>query len=362
MTSLTKICSAILVLVSFFIAPTLVAEPFKVGVIVPLSGPLAEYGTAIVNGITLAKEQYPEKLKSCDFSIEDSAYKTTQALAAFNKFHVSGGVGLVYTFGGPMGEALAPVAESRRVPLIIDHIDGKAVAGKSFVVRYANSKYEFGEVLTRSLTKRGIKRVGLMVVENQYIDALVSGFIAESKGQIEVETIARVTPDETDLRHLAPKVRAAKFDALGLFLLPAQASTLAKNTHLPRVTLFGGDFMASPVPLHDANGALDGILFPNNVVNEEFTETYAKRFGNEAHIKFAAEGYDVSMLLAELVCSKAMQTSLKPTDVMELMAAAPLRRGAQGDTTFKVTPDGDRYFSAPVFTIIGRRSGFSIDR
>jgi hypothetical protein len=157
-------------------------------------------------------------------------------------------------------------------------------------------------------------------------------------------------------------VRAAKFDALGLFLLPAQASTLAKNTHLPRVTLFGGDFMASPVPLHDANGALDGILFPNNVVNEEFIETYAKRFGNEAHIKFAAEGYDVSMLLAELVCSKAMQTSLKPTDVMELMAAAPLRRGAQGDTTFKVTPDGDRYFSAPVFTIIGRRSGFSIDR
>lgn len=90
MTSLTKICSAILVLVSFFIAPTLVAEPFKVGVIVPLSGPLAEYGMAIVNGITLAKEQYPEKLKSRDFSIEDSAYKTTQALAAFNKFHVSG--------------------------------------------------------------------------------------------------------------------------------------------------------------------------------------------------------------------------------------------------------------------------------
>jgi branched-chain amino acid transport system substrate-binding protein len=362
MTNANLIRAASIFITSLFLAPSLLAEPFKVGVIVPLSGPVAEYGTAIVNGITLAKEQYPEKLARCDFSVDDSAYKTTQALAAFNKFQVGKGVGLVYVFGGPMGEALAPLAESRRTPLIIDHIDSKAAAGKKFVVRYANSERELGASLTRSLTKRGVKRVGLVVVDNQYIEALIAGFVEESKGLIEVETIARVTPDEGDLRHLAPKVRASKFDALGLFLLPAQASSLAKNLHLQGAILFGGDFMASPVPLQDANGALDGILFPNNLVDEQFTKAYGKRFGNEAHIKFAAEGFDVAMMLAELVCSQVGQNSAKPEEIMQRITSAPVRRAAQGETVFKIAPNGDRYFSAPVVTMIGRRSGFSVDR
>jgi hypothetical protein len=261
-----------------------------------------------------------------------------------------------------MGEALSPIAESRKTPLIIDHIDSKAAAGKKFVVRYANSERELGASLARSLTKRAVKRVGLVVVDNQYIEALVAGFIEESKGRIEVETIARVTPDEGDLRHLAPKVRATTFDALGLFLLPSQASSLAKNLRLQGAILFGGDFMASPVPLQDANGALDGILFPNNLVEEKFTKAYAKRFGNEAHIKFAAEGFDVAMMLADLVCSKATHNSSKPEEIMQQIASAPVRQATQGETVFKVAPNGDRYFSAPVVTMIGRRSGFSVDR
>jgi len=337
------------------------ADPFKVGVIVPLTGPVAEYGTAIVNGITLAQEQHKEKLSACQFAIEDSAYKTTQALTAFNKFQIGGGAGLVYVFGGPMGEALAPVAESKKAPLIIDHIDGKSVAGKEFVVRYANSKSELGASLTRSLQKRGVKRVALVVVDNQYLNALVEGFIADSKGSIEVETIARITPDEIDLRHLAPKIRAAKFDALGLFLFPAQASSLAKNLHMPGKILMSGDFMASPVPLEDARGALDGIIFPNNLVDETFTSAYKKRFGNNAHIKFAAEGYDVAMMLAENVCSHAGTSPVSGEQVMKFLTSVPPRKGAQGETVFKVSPDGDRYFAAPVVSMIGKRSGFSVD-
>ncbi len=59
-------------------------EPFRTGVIIPLTGPLAEYGGAISNGITLARETRPELFSSCEFTIEDSAYKTTQALSAFH--------------------------------------------------------------------------------------------------------------------------------------------------------------------------------------------------------------------------------------------------------------------------------------
>jgi len=140
-------------------------ETFRTGVIIPLTGPLAEYGLAMSNGITLAKESRPESFSSCNFAIEDSAYKTTQALGALQKFQALDKVNLVYVFGGPMGEALAPVAESKQLPLIIDHIDGSAVAGKKFSVRYANSKRELGRTLVTSLAKRNVKTVALVVVD-----------------------------------------------------------------------------------------------------------------------------------------------------------------------------------------------------
>jgi ABC-type branched-subunit amino acid transport system substrate-binding protein len=334
------------------------AEPFRAGVIVPLSGPLAEYGTAISNGITLATETRPELFSKCEFTLEDSAYKTTQALSAMQKLQTVNKVDLVYVFGGPMGEALAPVAESKRMPLIIDHIDGNAVAGKKFSVRYANSKRELGRTLVASLDKRQIRKVAIVAVDNQYVNSLVEGFSEEAAGKISVEVVARVTPDDGDLRYLAPKVRAAKVDAIGLFLFPAQASSLARNLHLPNAKLFGSDFLESPTALVDANGALEGALYPNNIIDEEFQRRYQERFKSEAQIKFGAEGYDVAMMLGEQLCSRPRQEWQTPEGVMNLLTAVPKRRGAQGETEFKVSADGDRYFSAPVVTKVASKTGF----
>jgi branched-chain amino acid transport system substrate-binding protein len=336
------------------------AAPFKVGVIVPLSGGVAEYGTAIVNGINLAREQQPEKLGACEFAIEDSAYKNTQAVGAFMKFQ-SSGIDLVYVFGGPMGEALSPLAESRKLPLIIDHIDGQAVAGRKFVVRYASSNRELGAALVRSLVKRGIKRAGMVVTDNQYLNSLERGFIESVQGKFEVEVVARVPPDEVDLRYLTPKLRAGKFDAVGLFLFAPQATSVAKNLHIQGVTLFSGDLIGSRSAMQEARGSLDGVIFPNNVVQEDFVQKYSQRFGNDAQIKFGAEGHDVAILLAEQLCSRARQGRLPPETVMQLLTSAPPQRGAQGETVFKTTPEGDRYFAAPVVSLIGSRSGFVVD-
>lgn len=333
-------------------------EPFRTGVIIPLTGPIAEYGGAISNGITLARETRPELFSSCEFTIEDSAYKTTQALSAFHKLQTIGKVNLVYAFGGPMGEALAPVAETRKAPIIIDHIDGNAVIGKKYSVRYANSKRELGRTLVASLEKRKVKKVGIVAVDNQYIDALIDGFRVEADGKFQVEMLARVTPDDADLRHLAPKVRAAEVDAIGLFLFPAQAAALARNLHLPKAILFGSDFLESPTAIADANGALEGAFYPNNIIDADFQSRYLARFKTEAQIKFAAEGYDVAMLIAESLCRKPQSERGSADAVMHLLTSVQKRVGAQGETEFKVAADGDRYFSAPVVTKVASREGF----
>ena len=43
------------------------AEPVKVGAILPLTGPVAEYGQAIVNSINFAREDHPELFENLTF-------------------------------------------------------------------------------------------------------------------------------------------------------------------------------------------------------------------------------------------------------------------------------------------------------
>ena len=327
------------------------SRPLGIGVIVPLTGVAAEYGTAIVNGINLAREEKPEKFQRCAFSIEDSAYKNTEALAAFSKLQ-STGASVVYVFGGPMAEALAPVAERGKLPLIVDGIDPRVVAGRQFVVRYANTRRELGGAIARSLVKRGVKRAGIVVADNQYLASIEQGFAESSQGLFEVEVVARVLPEDSDLRYLAPKVRSRKFDAVGLLLFGHQAVSLAKNLHMPGAHLFSGGFVAGSTVMKDAQGALDGVIYPQNTVQEDFVRSYTKRFGNDHQIKFGAEGYDVATLLADHVCPHAEQGRLQGETVMQILAAVPPRRGAQGETVFKTTPEGDRYFSAPVVSLV----------
>ena len=50
------------------------SEEFNFGIIVPLTGDLAQYGTAIKNGFELAKTESPKKLEKIRFIYEDSRY------------------------------------------------------------------------------------------------------------------------------------------------------------------------------------------------------------------------------------------------------------------------------------------------
>jgi transposase-like protein len=83
-----------------------------------------------------------------------------------------------------------------------------------------------------------------------------------------------------------------------------------------------------------------------------------ERFKNEAQIKFGAERYDVAMMIGEHLCSRQPQKWQTSEGVMNLLIAVPKRRGAQGETEFKVSADGDRYFSAPVVTKVASKNGF----
>jgi branched-chain amino acid transport system substrate-binding protein len=330
--------------------PLAVAErlPMRVGILVPLTGPAAEYGVAIKNGFELARSKSIDKDGNCNFSFDDSLYDSKQAVISFRRMAAER-YSLVYTFGGPMGEVLAPIAEKEELPLITDSIDPAVSVNRKFVSRYANSYNELGSILAEALKKRGVKKAAIVYVENAYINAVIKGLNAGAVERgIEINIIGSVTGDQADLRTLLPKVAHAQFDAFGNFLFPGQISNFSRimKPYLNGKLIFGGDFLESPVEIEAAQGVLDGAIYPNNLVSPDFREEYMIRFKSAAQIKFAAEGFDVGNLILDRICKSRKRLSAE--EVLDRIYAPEARVGAQGKTEFIRTSEGDKYFRAPV--------------
>jgi branched-chain amino acid transport system substrate-binding protein len=328
------------------------AKP-TIGVIIPLSGPLAEYGDAIRNGIALAESDTAKDRRGCRFKIADSRYSPPLALTAFRSLTTNDNAKLVYVFGGPPGEALAPVAEQAKVPLLSDSIDPVISEGRQFVFRYANPSDDYGRVLAEYLQKRGIKSLGVFKVDNQYVQAMFNGFTAQ-KHRPEVQVLASINPEESDVRSLVPRLSTAQVDAVGVFLMSGQVSSFLRHAKgsLKERLIVGTDFFESSVEIQAAGGALEGAVYTNNLVGDEFRKRYISKFRTSSQIKFAAEGYDVAKMVLDEICRLPRETTA--SEIVSRLEQVPPRNGALGRTEFHRSQLGDKYFAAPVVVMTVR--------
>lgn len=116
--------------------PNSVAAPtdFSVGVTLPLTGALTEYGAAIQNGIQLAREEHPEKFQNVRFVYEDDGYEPKRAISALHKLRSIDRVDVVLGWGTETVLAESPIAESRRIPFLAGALDPRAYRGRRYVI------------------------------------------------------------------------------------------------------------------------------------------------------------------------------------------------------------------------------------
>ena len=79
---------------------------FVVGLILPLSGELADYGEALRHGFELAEEENPELFSHLELRYQDSQYDQKAALNAFGRLEQQGDVKLYHTWGVSPNETI----------------------------------------------------------------------------------------------------------------------------------------------------------------------------------------------------------------------------------------------------------------
>lgn len=324
-------------------------EKFTVGVIAPLSGVLAEYGLAARNGIELAESQHSELFTNIEFVYEDSQWDAKTSVSAFNNLSRIKKVSLIFNWGNPTTEAVAPLAERQTVPLIGVTLDSKVALGKKYLIRSINPEAEFSKKLAEYLRAKGYRKLGVVMAENTYVQGLYDGLKASLSEDQSIEVIAQHNISETDFKSTLLRLRQNKYDAIGVFLISGQVSTFYKQMLQQKVSIptFGTDFFESTTEIKLAGGGMEGAVYPHLGVSTAFESEYVKRFGNDYQIAYAGNAYDMAMLIGTLF--NKLTSKLAPEQIMtELKSLKSTLNGETGAFHFQHTNDGDSYFQFPV--------------
>lgn len=211
------------------------AEPLKVGLIVPMSGPFASTGRQVdaavklfmqQNGATVAGRQVQIILKDDGGVSPELTKRLAQELVARDKVHVLAGFGLT-----PLAFAAAPVATQAKVPMIVMNAATSVIPERSpFIVRTGFTLAQVTAPLAQWAAKNNIKTVVTFVSDyGPGIDAekvFVKDFTAAG-GKV-ISTL-RAPLRNPDYSPFLARVKDAKPDALFVFVPSGEGAAVLKQ-------------------------------------------------------------------------------------------------------------------------------------
>jgi len=326
-----------------------VRQSFNVGVIIPLTGELAEYGTAIRNGFELASSKSQHKFSNIRFIYEDSRYDGKTAVSALQKLHSMNSVDLYYLWGVSPTEAMLPIAAAERLPVIAETTVKEATVGKELVIRAARTGERIAGALAQELVARKFKSVSIISAEIPFYEDILKHLeIFLVVNGISIISKKEILPSETDFKSFLLKQSAAKAEAYGVFLLPAQFPIFFKQAEQMNIKInaFSGDILDSETIVQSCPDNINNTFFTQVGVTPQFRDRYKSTFGDENHVGSAAQSFDLGEVIGELFNDNSKK--LSPTEVIEKFSQMPEHHGVTGTFHYTVTPEAGKELRMPV--------------
>jgi len=212
---------------------TWAADPVKIGLILPMSGPFAAYGKQIEHGVKLYLSQHGDTYggRKVELILKDDNPGTSgdidkrlaQELVVKEKVDILAGFGLT-----PSAFAVAPVATEAKKPMVVMNAATSSITTKSpYIVRASMTLPQNSAPIATWAAKNGIKTVFTLVADyGPGIDAETQfkKTFAAAGGQVVGEV--RVPVKSPDFAPFLQKIKDTKPDAVFIFL-PPSAETIA---------------------------------------------------------------------------------------------------------------------------------------
>jgi branched-chain amino acid transport system substrate-binding protein len=292
------------------------ANTFKIGLIVPMTGPQASTGRQIEaaarlymaqNGDTVAGKKIQLIVKD-DVATPDITKRMAQDLVVNDKINVMAGFGVT-----PAALAAAPIATQSKTPLVVMAAATSSITEASpYVVRTSFTIPQSAVAMADWAPKNGIKKVVTLVSDyGPGIDAekFFKDRLTFNGGQV-VESL-RVPLRGPDFAPFLQKVRDIKPDALFVFV-PSGAGAAVMKQFLERgmdkagIKLIGTGDLTDDDQLNDMGDGALGVVtshhystFHPSAVNKKFVEAFEKANKGMRPNFMAVGGYDGMRVIYE---------------------------------------------------------------
>lgn len=291
-------------------------QPFKIGLILPMTGQQATTGRQIEaatklwiaqNGDTVAGRKVQVILKD-DTSLPDQTRRLAQELIVNDKVDVLAGFGIT-----PSAMATAPIATQSKTPMVVMAAATSAITEASpYIVRTSFTLPQASVALADWAPKNGLKKIVTLVTdygpgidaERFFKDRLLfnGGTVPES---------LRVPLRNPDFAPFLQKVRDIKPDALFVFV-PSGAGAAVMKQFLERgmdkagIKLIGTGDVTDDDQLNDMGDGALGVVTSHHysaahpsAANKKFVEAFQKANKNMRPNFMAIGGYDGMRVIYE---------------------------------------------------------------
>ena len=294
-------------------------QPVKIGVVAEFSGPFADYGTQIVNGMktylklngdTFGGRKIEIIQRDTTGAAPDIAKRLAQELITRDSVDILAGFGLT-----PNALAVAPIDAEAKKPMVIMNAATSIITTKSpYIVRVSHTLPQDTQPVAQWAFKNGIRRAYTLVSDyGPGIDA-ESAFVKAFKGAGgEVIDSVRTPLQNPDFAPYLQRIKDSKPDAVFVFLPPGSQTIAFIKGYEERGLKQAGIKLIGTGDLTD-DGVLQAMGEPtlglitgfhysaahDSPENKAFIKAYAETNGTKYRPNFmACAGYDGMAAIAE---------------------------------------------------------------
>ncbi|PID55707.1 branched-chain amino acid ABC transporter substrate-binding protein [candidate division KSB3 bacterium] len=343
------------------------AEPIKIGVYEPMTGPMAAGGQQTMEGINLAHDTRSEVLgRPIELILVDNKSEKVEAANAIARLiDKEKVVAVIGSYGSSLSLAGGPLAMKAKIPVMgcsptnplvtkdnpyyfracfIDPFQGAVMAKYAFrelgakkaaIVQDVAQDYSVG--LANFFRKAFIEFTG----DPESIVALTSFQTGDSDFTAQLTHIISKNPDVIFM--------PSYYQDMAQFAIQAQQLDV-------NVPILGGDTLEAPELISVGGDAVEGITFSTHYsaeaavrdASKQFVEVYQKKYNGNMPNTFAALGYDAYMLIVDAIEASG---SADPETIRDTIAGFSSHEAVTGMVTFD--SNGDPVKSAVILKVDG---------
>lgn len=329
-------------------APTDSSRPVRIGVLLPLSGSMAEYGENGRDGLVLAKEDLARQGKKVELLVQDTGDSPEGTVTAVKRLIDANGVR--YIIGGLTSAgvlAAAPYAQERGVlfftpaasapgiPEIGDMIFRNWQSDDALAAGFGDKAYD----------RLGLRRLAILYVSNEYGTTNAEAFAQAFRKRGGEVRLQRAFPQgATDFRDFVTRVRSVDgLDSVLLVAYPDEYRALFGEirTQGLQAQVLTSDTFFSPAMLTELGPKAEGVVCAvaakpsaDYRPRAEFIAAYRARFGRAPGL-VSDTAYDA----LRLVIGGIGATDGTPAGVSRWLLSVRRYPGVAGETTFTATGD-----------------------